>query len=90
MLMSASLITIQAKNTNHENTTISFMEKKAIHNRLKQIQQLDFKTLSNGDKKAIKNELNDFKTKLSSQSPGGIYLSTGALLLIIILLIIFL
>lgn len=90
MLMSAFMVTIQAKDNKHATANISFMEKKAINNRLKQIQQLDFKTLSNGDKKAIKNELNVFKTKLSTQSPGGIYLSTGALLLIIILLIIFL
>ncbi len=58
-------------------------------NRLEEIKKLDVRTMKPNEKKAIRKEIKQIRTKLHSIG-GGVYISAGALILILILLIIFL
>lgn len=77
-----TLITVNSeiiKNTNEKETMA----------RLKTIRALSKTNLSKSEKKALRNEVLEIKHK--HEGPGGVvYISTGALILIIILLIILL
>jgi len=59
-------------------------------NRLNEINTMDKSTLNAPEKKALRKEVRSIKKELSVNSSGGVYLSVGALLLIIILLIVLL
>lgn len=56
-------------------------------NRLNEIDAMDKSTMNSVEKRALRKEVRTIKKELSS---GGVYLSVGALLLIIILLIVLL
>jgi len=58
-------------------------------NRLNEIDAMDKSTLNAPEKKALRKEVRTIKKELST-SGGGVYLSVGALLVIIILLIVLL
>ncbi len=58
-------------------------------NRLNEIDALDKSTMNATEKRALRKEVRTIKKELST-SGGGVYLSVGALLLIIILLIVLL
>jgi hypothetical protein len=79
---------LQAKTTHA--TSLTQQEVNNMNQRVAQIKKMDFKQLNSTQKAALKKELRTMESRIKTSSPGGIYLSTGALLLIIILLIIFL
>jgi hypothetical protein len=58
-------------------------------NRLDEINSLDKSTLNAREKRALRKEVRSIKKELAT-SGGGVYLSVGALLLVIILLIVLL
>jgi hypothetical protein len=60
-----------------------------LMNRLEEIKKLDVRKMSHAEKRAVRKEVKTIKTKLHSIG-GGVYISAGALILILILLIIFL
>jgi hypothetical protein len=59
-----------------------------LENRLKEISTMDIESMSRAEKKAMKKEVKAIKKKMDSN--GGIYISAGAVILIIVLLIILL
>jgi hypothetical protein len=59
-------------------------------NRLEEIKRMDMSTLSRAEKKELRNEVRETKKELKTNKSGGVYLSLGALLLVIILLILLL
>jgi hypothetical protein len=61
----------------------------ALMGRLQEIRQIDASTLSAPEKKELRKEVRSIKQQLRGIG-GGVYISTGALILIIILLIILL
>jgi hypothetical protein len=61
----------------------------ALVNRLNEIDAMDKATLSGSEKKELRKEVRAMKREMK-QSGGGVYVSVGALLLIIILLIVLL
>jgi Skp family chaperone for outer membrane proteins len=63
-------------------------EIKKMEQRLEEIKAMDLKSMSRPERKAIKQEVKAIKKKMDSS--GGIYISVGAVILIIILLIILL
>ena len=67
----------------------SNQEAKALVQRLMQIQEMDKSSLSNKEKRALRKEVKAMQQKASVHN-GGLYISTGALIIIIILLIILL
>lgn len=64
-------------------------EANALVKRVYTIRAIDVNTLSDSEKRNIKNELQSIRQKLTDPLAGGIYISTGVLVLIIVLLIIF-
>lgn len=60
-----------------------------LQNRLEQIKGLDKRELSPLEKKALRREVREIKKELAAIS-GGVYLSIGAILLILLLLILLL
>lgn len=59
----------------------------SLTNRLNEIQMMDKSKLNNFEKKALRKEIRSIDKTLKL-GPGGVYISVGALILIIILLII--
>lgn len=72
----------------HDNVPVSAPDIKAMEMRLEAIKSMDIRSMSRPERKAIKQEVKSIKKKMDSS--GGIYISVGAVILIIILLIILL
>lgn len=72
-------------------TTPETPETRAVHlqSRLEEIKAIDHQTLSRGERKALRREVREIKKELAAVG-GGVYLSVGALILIILLLILLL
>jgi hypothetical protein len=64
------------------------VEAKKLASRLDEIDAIDKSDMERGEKKALRKEVKEIKRELKGN--GGIYLSTGALIIIILLLIILL
>jgi hypothetical protein len=60
-----------------------------LNNRLLEIEEMDMSALSRNEKRALRSEVRSIKGELKNNS-DGVYLSVGALLLVIVLLIILL
>ncbi|MES2411719.1 MAG: hypothetical protein V4535_09785 [Bacteroidota bacterium] len=58
-----------------------------MQNRLKEIKEMDRSGMSRAEKKELRKEVKEIKTSMKALS-GGIYLSIGAILLIILLILI--
>ena len=77
---------IKNMNTDQRQERVNLLE-----NRLREIEGMDLKALEKGEKKEIKMEVKDINRELKKHAiSGGVYISVGALILIIILLIILL
>lgn len=63
---------------------------KVLLDRLAEIQSLDKSGMSRLEKKALRKEARSIKKSLREFSGGGVYLSVGALLLVILLLVLLL
>ena len=70
-------------------STMAPAELQVLLDRLEEIKEMDKTALSRVEKKDLRVELRDTKEEIKRNS-GGVYLSVGALLLVIILLIILL
>lgn len=70
-------------------TETSAAEAQRLINRLEEIKAMDKTNMPRSQKKALRAEVKATQKKLKDSS-GGIYLSAGAVILIIVLLIIFL
>jgi len=57
-----------------------------LEHRLEEIKALDHKSLSNSEKRALRKEVRAIKKEMAEIS-GGVYISVGALLLIILLIV---
>lgn len=57
-----------------------------IETRVSEIKAMDLTELSNEERKEVKNELKEMKAE-AKQMGGGVYLSIGAIIIIILLLI---
>jgi hypothetical protein len=60
-----------------------------IRGRVNEIKAMEFSTLSKGERKALKKELKGMKKEARAMS-GGVYLSVGAIIVIILVLILIL
>lgn len=58
----------------------------SLENRINEIKAMDRSTLSREDRKALRKELRDIK-KEARRSGGGIYLSTGAIIIIVLVIL---
>ncbi len=71
-----------------ENTTESELATRLLH-RLDEIKAMNKSDLSRAERKALRQEVRDIKKELRAVS-GGVYLSTGAIIIIVLLLILLL
>ena len=74
--------------TTTANTTTDAAERSAIIARVYEIKKMDKSNLSPTEKKALREELRSLKKRYRER--GGIYLSVGSLIIIILLLILIL
>lgn len=61
-----------------------------IKARVEEIKNMDKSKLTSADKKALRHELRDMNTESKAMGTGGVYISLGALIVIILLLILIL
>lgn len=69
------------------------VEAKAMVSRLEEIKLMDFSKMNSSEKKELRTEVKMLKSELQAQqlnSSGGIYISVGAAILIVLLLILLL
>jgi hypothetical protein len=76
--------TIKAMDESQMQARYEILEARVI-----EIQALNLKTLERAERKAVKNELRYINKEMKALGNGGIYISTTALVIIILLLIIF-
>ena len=69
--------------------TVEVTEPNVLISRLDEIKAMDKSNLTSPEKKALRKEVREIKNELKRNS-GGIYISVGALLIVIILLILLL
>lgn len=62
---------------------------KELNTRLVEIQEMDKSNLSTAERRALRTEVKEIKTELAEIS-GGVYLSLGAIIVILLLLILLL
>lgn len=55
--------------------------------RLEEIRAMDIEKLSKSEKRALKSEVRSIKKEMKKAASGGLYISIGALLLIILLIL---
>jgi Ribonuclease G/E len=65
------------------------LEETALMDRLEEINAMDKSDLSSSDRKELRKEVRDIKKELKERS-GGVYISVGAAILIVLLLILIL
>lgn len=58
--------------------------------RLTEIKEMDRSNMNMAEKKALRKEVRSIKKELKEQASGGVYISVGALLVVILLLILLL
>ncbi|HWA34437.1 MAG TPA: hypothetical protein VG737_09925 [Cyclobacteriaceae bacterium] len=88
MLMSVATPAAFGASRPHHAAPLTAAEVTAMQERLEQIKAMDVGSLSRPERKAIKQEVKSIKKKMDSS--GGIYISVGAVILIVILLILLL
>ena len=85
------MLAIAAPHVSAKPTSIDPIESREEHtnrlkNRLEEIKTMDVKKLSREEKKALRGEVRAIKKELKEIS-GGVYLSVGAILLIVLLIL---
>ena len=83
---------IQAKTTEPtsiSNSTEAPAEVKVMYNRLEEIKNMDKSEMTRAEKKELRKEVKAIKSNLRSTG-NGVYLSVGAIIIIVLLLIILL
>lgn len=69
-------------------TTPESARAEELVNRLEEIKAMDMKSLSRSEKRAVRKEVRAIEKEMKQMSGGGVYISVGALLVIIILILI--
>jgi hypothetical protein len=87
-LTTASFASTEIKGVRAESTTKSVqLESEQLYSRLEEINELSKKELTKTEKKGLRKEVQQIKARLADIG-GGVFISAGALILILILLII--
>lgn len=89
-LMLGPVFSSQANSIATDENAIEKTRESELSERIKEIQAMDFATLERAERKALREEVREIKKEIKSTQESGLYISTGALIVIIILLIILL
>ena len=71
-------------------TPVESAEVRVLTARLTEIKEMDLSNMKSSEKKALRKEVRSIKKELKEQASGGVYLSVGAILIIVLLLILLL
>lgn len=88
LLLTVAPVQAEAEHRKPLSAPVETAETRALLNRLEEIDAMDKSTLSRVEKKALRKEVREIEKEIKAS--GGVFLSVGALLLVIILLIILL
>lgn len=69
-------------------TTPESARAEELVNRLEEIKAMDTKSLSRAEKRELRKEVRSIEKEMKTMNGGGVYISVGALLVIIILILI--
>lgn len=61
-----------------------------LTNRLEEIKAMDIKSMSRGEKKALRKEVRSIEKEIKKINEGGVYISVGGIIIILLLLILLL
>ncbi len=89
-LMLGPVLSSQANTHKNDKNIIETTRANEFSERIREIQEMDFSTLEQAERKALREEVREIKKEVKSTQESGLYISTGALIVIIILLIILL
>lgn len=89
--LSATAQTSSVNSDQVQQTSASTEEPRArqLMDRLENIKSMDKSTLSSSDRKSLRKEVKEIRKEMKAAS-GGVYLSVGAILLVILILILIL
>ncbi|WP_144606097.1 hypothetical protein [Algoriphagus algorifonticola] len=90
LFLSVSMVYAEPVNKEKEVTELSEEEKaklEAMKTRFEEIKAMDFSDMTKEEKKEIRAELKEMK-EISRRGNGGIFISTGAIIIILLLIII--
>lgn len=75
-----------------KNTTPSEAAARAevLTNRLEEIKAMDIKSMSRSEKKALRKEVRSIEKEMKQINDGGVYISVGGIIIILLLLILLL
>ncbi|MDZ4682867.1 MAG: hypothetical protein SH848_10050 [Saprospiraceae bacterium] len=71
-------------------TPVESAEVRVLTARLTEIKEMDRSNMNTSEKKALRKEVRSIKKELKQQASGGVYISVGALLVVILLLVLLL
>lgn len=79
----------ETKGKNNDKSELTVAQKARVtemENRLEEIKKMDFQSMSKAEKKDVREEMKEMKAEARATG-NGVYLSIGALILIVLLLI---
>ena len=90
-MLSTLTISTQAKDVDPKLTTEQVeLRVSQLRSRVEEIRSIDRSNLSKEQRKELRNELRDMNKEAKAISGGGVYLSVGAIIIIILVLILLL
>ncbi|WP_276361101.1 hypothetical protein [Daejeonella sp. H1SJ63] len=89
LTLAAPVVKANDNKSKPEITASQIARAEVIHKRVEEIRDLDKSQLSREERKQLRNELQELKREVKSMG-GGIYLSVGAIIIILLVLILIL
>ncbi|MDX5478300.1 MAG: hypothetical protein LPJ98_07555 [Cyclobacteriaceae bacterium] len=93
MMAAGTNLSVAASKSAHEErnfTEAEILRFKEIESRVLEIKEMNFSEMSKEERKEIRSELKELNKEAKANRGSGLYISTGALIVILILLIILL
>lgn len=92
LMMTVTLPSVSNATSNHRGKInpiekIDSEESQKMVNRLKEINAMDRKSLTRSEKRELRHEVKSIQRELRTKDHGGVYISVGAAIIIVLLLI---
>lgn len=89
ILLTSPILAANLKNVTDPQPKYS-PEVQRIVDRVNELKEIDRSTLTKAERKDLKNEVRELKDEANAANGNGVYLSVGAIIVVILLLILFL
>lgn len=74
----------------NNNPTEAAARAEVLNSRLEEIKAMDFKSMTRSEKKALRKEVRSIEKEMKQINDGGVYISVGGIIIILLLLILLL